>query len=112
MAQVSREEPILLFCALRVELDAITANSVQCMAYDQIVPATDLVLEAARHSELDKNSLWQFLLNLDHRLHELVTVRVQLGIDLEDGLFDLLRVENDRTVAARDDFFLLSDTLN
>ena len=112
LAQVSREEPVLLFCASRVELDAITANSVKRVADDQVVPAADLILEAASDAKLDKNSLRQLLLNLDHRLHEFVTVWIQLRIDFEDGLLDALGIEHDRTVAARDDFFLLSDALN
>ena len=76
------------------------------------MPAADLIFEAAGDSKLHEDCLRQLLLNLDHRFHEFMSVGVQLRIDLKDRLFDALRVENDRTVAARDDFLLLSDAFD
>ena len=62
------------------------------MTDDEIVTTTDLIFETTRDSHLDKNRLWELVLNLDHRLHKLMTVRVELWINLENWLLDSLGV--------------------
>ena len=61
------------------------------MTNDQEVSATDLVFEAARYLDLDKDGLWQPLLDLNDLLHEIVAIWVELLVDLEGGLLDLFR---------------------
>ena len=112
MSQVTRKEPVFFLSAFRIEFNAISADTIKSMAYNQVVTTTDLVLEAACDSELDQNCLRQLVLNLDHRLHEMMAIWVQLRVDLEDGLFNSFRIKDDRTVAACDDFFLLSDSFD
>ena len=112
LTQVTREEPVLVLGALRLHLDAVATDTIEGMADNEVVATGDLVFEATGDPELDQNSLWKLVLNLDHLLHEVVAFWVDLGIDLEDRLFDPLRVEYDRSVAARDDILLLSDTFD
>ena len=78
----------------------------------QVVPTANLVFETASDSEFDKDSLGKLVLNLNHLLHELRTVRVKLWVDFEDGLLHFLRVEHDGPVTARNYFFLSSHSLN
>ena len=83
-------EAVLLFCALRVKLNTITANSVHSVTNDEVVARRNLVFEATGEFNLYKNGLGKLGLNVDNLLHELRSLWVQLGIDLKDGPFVLL----------------------
>ena len=82
------------------------------MADYKVVTAANLIFEAAGDPHLHQDCLWKFILHLDHSLHEVMTIRVELMIDLKDGLLVLFVVKDDGTVTARDNFLLLSDTLD
>lgn len=109
--QVARQQSVLFLGALRIQLDAVAADSVQCVANDQVVATANLVFETASHFQLDQDRLRHLLLNLEDLLHEVVAFGVEVGIDLEDGLLVLHGVEHNGTVAARDEVFLFADAL-
>ena len=64
------------------------------MDNDQKVAAADFVLEAAGHLDLDQDCLRELLLDLDDLLDKFGALRVQLRVDLVDGLLHLLAIEN------------------
>ena len=78
----------------------------------EVVTTANLVLKAPHSSKLDEDCLWYLILLSVKLLHDGMTLRIKLGIDVEDGLLNLLRVEHDGTVAARDDVLLLLNTLD
>jgi len=73
LAQITRQQPVLFLCALRVQLNTIAANSVECVANDEVVTTADLVFETASDAQFDQDCLGQLRLDLDHGLRERVT---------------------------------------
>ena len=89
VSQVARQQSVLFLSALRVQHDAVAADSVKCVANDQVVTTANFVFETSSHFQLDQDRLRHFLLDLENLLHEVVAFGVEIGIDLEDGLLVL-----------------------
>ena len=67
---------------------------------------TNLVLQASHCLDLHKNCLWDLVLLCMQFLHDLVPLRVEIRIYLEDWFLDLFWVQHDRSVTVRDYLFL------
>ena len=107
-----RNQTVFFFCAIDFHLNTISTDPVKSMHNDQEITATNLVLQTPRNFNFYQDRLRQPLLDLGDLPDEIMALRIKLFVDVKNWFFLFFRVQDDRTIAASDDIFLLSDSFD